>query len=45
VLGIDRFGQSAPAKDLFKHYGFTVEAIAAAARRLLQARWAKGSAG
>jgi transketolase len=29
------FGQSAPAKALFEHYGFTVEAITAAARRLL----------
>jgi hypothetical protein len=23
VVGIDRFGESAPAGDLFKHFGFT----------------------
>jgi len=26
-IGIDSFGASAPAKDLFRHFGFTVEAI------------------
>lgn len=26
-IGLDRFGASAPADDLFKHFGFTVEAI------------------
>ncbi len=35
VLGMDGFGQSAPAKVLFEHYGFTVEAVAEAARRTL----------
>jgi transketolase len=35
VIGIDRFGHSAPAKALFEHFGFTVEAVVAAARRLL----------
>ena len=35
VLGLDRFGHSAPAKALFEHFGFTVEGVAAAARRLL----------
>ena len=35
VIGIDRFGHSAPAKDLFEHFGFTVDAVVAAARRLL----------
>jgi len=35
VIGIDRFGQSAPAKILFEHYGFTVDAITAAAHKLL----------
>jgi len=33
VVGIDRFGASAPAKDLFEHFGFTVERIASVARR------------
>ena len=35
VLGMDQFGQSAPAKILFEHFGFTVEAVVAAARRVL----------
>jgi transketolase len=35
VVGIDRFGLSAPAKPLFEHFGFTVEAVVAAAKRLL----------
>jgi transketolase len=35
VIGLDRFGHSAPAKALFQHFGFTVEAVAAAAKRLL----------
>ncbi len=37
VLGIQEFGQSAPAKELFEHYGFTVEATVEAARRILTA--------
>jgi len=32
VVGIDRFGASAPAKELFRHYGLTAEAVAQAAR-------------
>jgi transketolase len=35
VIGIDRFGLSAPAKALFAHFGFTVDAVVAAAKRLL----------
>jgi transketolase len=35
VVGIDRFGQSAPASALFEEYGFTVEAVLARARTLL----------
>ena len=35
VLGMDQFGQSAPAQDLFEHYGFTVEAVVDAAHRVL----------
>jgi len=34
VVGIDRFGASAPAGDLFPHFGFTVEHILEAARAL-----------
>ena len=29
VVGIDRFGESAPAGVLFKHFGFTAENVAA----------------
>ncbi|GIX35356.1 MAG: transketolase [Lysobacteraceae bacterium] len=32
VVGIDRFGASAPAEDLFRHFGITVEAVLDAAR-------------
>ncbi len=36
VIGIDRFGESAPAGELFKHFGFTAEHVAAAARAVLR---------
>ena len=32
VVGIDRFGESAPAGDVFKHFGFTAENVAQAVR-------------
>ena len=35
VIGIDSFGESAPAPVLFKHFGFTVEHVVAAAQRVL----------
>ncbi|WP_129135219.1 transketolase [Luteimonas sp. YGD11-2] len=34
VIGLDRFGASAPAGVLFKHFGFTAQAVADAARAL-----------
>jgi transketolase len=34
VVGIDRFGESAPAGELFKHFGFTAEKVAEAVRKL-----------
>jgi transketolase len=37
VVGIDRFGESAPASELFKHFGFTPENVVAAVRRQLAA--------
>ena len=37
VVGLDRFGESAPAGVLFKHFGFTPEAIAEVARSVLPA--------
>ena len=36
VIGIDRFGASAPAKVLFEKFGFTPENIAGRAKRLLK---------
>jgi transketolase len=35
VVGLDTFGESAPAGALFKHFGFTVENVVAAVRRVL----------
>ncbi len=35
VVGIDRFGESAPAPDLFKHFGFTPENVVKAARSVV----------
>ena len=35
VVGIDSFGESAPAGDLFRHFGITADAVAAAVRRVL----------
>jgi transketolase len=37
VVGLDAFGKSAPAKDLFKHFGFTPERIVKEAFELLGA--------
>ena len=34
-VGMDDFGASAPAGDLFPHFGITAEAVAAAARKRL----------
>ena len=36
VIGLDRFGESAPAGALFEYFGFTPEAVVAAARATLQ---------
>ena len=36
VVGIDSFGESAPAADVFKHFGFTVENVVAAVEGLLK---------
>ena len=35
VIGIDQFGESAPANELFKHFGFTVENVVDAVNSLL----------
>jgi transketolase len=35
VVGIDRYGESAPAADVFKHFGFTPDNVAKAVRSVL----------
>jgi transketolase len=35
VIGIDRYGESAPAGELFKYFGFTVENVALAVKSVL----------
>jgi transketolase len=35
VIGIDRYGESAPASELYKHFGLTPEKVAAAVKSLL----------
>ena len=35
VVGIDRYGESAPAGDLFEYFGLTAEAVAAAVKQVL----------
>ncbi len=37
VVGIDTFGESAPAGALFKHFGFTAERVADAVRKVVAA--------
>ena len=37
VVGIDRFGESAPGPELFKYFGFTAENVAAAVKSVVQA--------
>jgi transketolase len=34
VIGIDTFGASAPADQLYKHFGITTEAVVAAAGQI-----------
>ena len=35
VVGMDTFGESAPAGDLFKHFGITAEAVASAVKNVV----------
>jgi len=35
VVGIDRFGESAPAGELFKHFGFTAENVAKSVKSVI----------
>lgn len=36
VVGLDRFGESAPAEELFEHFGFTTENVVAVAKDALK---------
>ena len=36
VIGLDRFGESAPANELFEHFGFTADNVVAVAKELLK---------
>ena len=36
VVGIDRYGESAPAGELFKHFGITAAKVAEAVRSVLK---------
>ena len=36
IIGMDRFGESAPAKKLFDKYGFTVENVVATALSVIK---------
>jgi transketolase len=36
VIGIDRFGESAPANELYKFFGITAESVVAAVQNVLQ---------
>ena len=38
VIGIDRFGESAPADDLYRHFGLTEERLAQVVKTRLEAR-------
>jgi transketolase len=38
VVGLERFGESAKAEDLFRHFGLTVEHVVETAERLLEDR-------
>ncbi|OGA13546.1 MAG: hypothetical protein A3D95_15945 [Betaproteobacteria bacterium RIFCSPHIGHO2_12_FULL_69_13] len=36
VVGIDRYGESAPAGELFRHFGFTADNVAATVRSVIR---------
>jgi transketolase len=44
-IGMHGFGASAPAQDLYKHFGITADAVAAAARGLIQKSRSRGGHG
>jgi transketolase len=38
VVGLDRYGESAPGPELFKHFGFTPQNVADTVRKVLNER-------
>jgi transketolase len=38
IIGLDTFGKSAPAKDLFSHFGFTPERVVKEALELISGK-------
>jgi transketolase len=42
VLGVDRFGESAPAGAVFKYFGLTADNLAAVVRAVIERRRNKG---
>ena len=36
IVGIDRYGESAPGPDVMKHFGFTVENVVRAVKQIIQ---------
>jgi transketolase len=38
VLGVDRFGESAPAPEVYRHFGLTTDELVATVRAVLAAR-------
>ena len=35
IIGLDRFGESAPAEELFEHFGFSADNVVAVAKDVL----------
>jgi transketolase len=35
IIGLDRFGESAPADELFKYFGFSAENVVKVAKELI----------
>ena len=36
VVGIDRYGESAPAGELFKYFGFTADNVAIVVKKIIK---------
>jgi transketolase len=38
IIGMTEFGESAPAKDLFKHFGFTVDNVVDKVKKMVASK-------